>query len=561
MCNWLCSAALAGRPRGATTQGEHILSFLAGRTRATAHAVASDVRPRLGALVRLLVPRHSLGARLAHGAAWSFAATLAAQAGTVIASIVTARLLGRVQFGELGIIMSTVGSFAVFASLGIGLTATKFVAELVRVDPTRAGRVAGLSMATAAVAGLLGAGILMGFAVPLATQTLNAPHLAGILRLSAPLLVLTTISGAQQGILAGLEAFRPLARLNAIRGVLAIPVTAVLVVGFGLTGAVLSLSVVTLIGCALSEHAIRVALRSMDVRISYREMPRELSVLLGFSLPAFLSVLVSGPALWVASAILAHQPHGYSELAVLNVASQWRNALVLLPTAFSAAAIPLLSSLSSDSERTDVLHRGVELANLLNQIALWPIGTLLIFAAPVILGLYGTSFSEGRSALVLVLGGTAVGYVASALGSVTVSRGLMWLGVVQNLLFGAMLILITWLGAPRYGAVAVGAGMTVAYTFQALWSAAYMQWRGYLPTGFGARVARGSLAFGALVVVGALVPSWLAVSIAVPTAIAAMFLGPRLTADGDLQRIILQRMSSLTRHPKPRRDAATGVVD
>jgi len=38
-------------------------------------------------------------------------------------------LLGTVGFGELGVIQSTVGMFGVFAGLGLGMTATKYVAS------------------------------------------------------------------------------------------------------------------------------------------------------------------------------------------------------------------------------------------------------------------------------------------------------------------------------------------------------------------------------------------------------------------------------------------------
>lgn len=52
-----------------------------------------------------------LAARFARGASWSLAGMGAAQALAVIASIVTARLLGKVGFGEFGMVTGTVGAF------------------------------------------------------------------------------------------------------------------------------------------------------------------------------------------------------------------------------------------------------------------------------------------------------------------------------------------------------------------------------------------------------------------------------------------------------------------
>ena len=71
-----------------------------------------------------------LGYRLANGAFWSVSGAVASKGMMLVASIVVARMLTREVYGELGIIRSTVNMFVVFASFGMGMTATKYVAEL-----------------------------------------------------------------------------------------------------------------------------------------------------------------------------------------------------------------------------------------------------------------------------------------------------------------------------------------------------------------------------------------------------------------------------------------------
>src|SRR5512135_1086120 len=70
----------------------------------------------------------SLGYRLAHGAFWSMTGAGVSQAMMLLSSIVVARILGRQQFGEFGIINNTIGMFGIFAGFGLGMTATKYVA-------------------------------------------------------------------------------------------------------------------------------------------------------------------------------------------------------------------------------------------------------------------------------------------------------------------------------------------------------------------------------------------------------------------------------------------------
>src|SRR5208282_708114 len=110
-----------------------------------------------------------------------------------------------------------------FATFGMGLTATSFVAQHHENDPARAGRIIALSTLVAAAAGaLLGVGLLL--AAPwLAGDVLAAPHLTDIMRIGAPLLFLGALNGAQTGVLAGLEAFRKLAWLNLATGFCSFP--------------------------------------------------------------------------------------------------------------------------------------------------------------------------------------------------------------------------------------------------------------------------------------------------------------------------------------------------
>src|ERR1035437_5586151 len=87
-----------------------------------------------------IIASSPIGYRLAHGVFWSFSGTVVARALGLIASIIVARLLGRGAYGELGIIQSTVGMFGLFAGFGMGITATKFVAEYRKTDPEQIGR-------------------------------------------------------------------------------------------------------------------------------------------------------------------------------------------------------------------------------------------------------------------------------------------------------------------------------------------------------------------------------------------------------------------------------------
>ena len=135
--------------------------------------------------------------RLAKGTLWSLAGAIVSRGLMLAAMVCVARILGTSVYGELGMIQATVGMFGIFAGFGLGLTATKHVAEFRDRDPLRAGRILGLSGLTAMLAGGLTALLLYALAPWLASRTINAPHLAGLLRVGTVLLFVSALNGAK----------------------------------------------------------------------------------------------------------------------------------------------------------------------------------------------------------------------------------------------------------------------------------------------------------------------------------------------------------------------------
>ena len=85
-----------------------------------------------------------LATRLIRGTFWSLIGTVLSRSLGLLASIFVARMIGKVGMGELGIVQSTVGMFSTLAGLGLGLTATKHVAEHRVGNPVRVGETIGL---------------------------------------------------------------------------------------------------------------------------------------------------------------------------------------------------------------------------------------------------------------------------------------------------------------------------------------------------------------------------------------------------------------------------------
>jgi len=194
------------------------------------------------------------------------------------ASVLVARILGKTGFGELGMIRSTVGMFGVFAGFGLGLTATKHVAEFRRSDPERAGRIIGLSgLFVMLTGGLMALGLFI-FAPWLAEHTINAPHLASLLRIGAVILFINVLNGAQTGALAGFEAFKTIAYVNLFVGLISFPILVCGAYFGGLTGAVWALAINLGVNWLLNHLALRKEARRYNVPLAFRDCSCELSL-------------------------------------------------------------------------------------------------------------------------------------------------------------------------------------------------------------------------------------------------------------------------------------------
>lgn len=411
------------------------------------------------------VPGESLKTRFITGAFWSFVGTVLGQGLGLAASMLASRILGRTGYGQFGMLTSTVTAFGIFAGLGIGVTTTKFLAETRESDTERAGRVLGLSFCVAAVSGGLMALLLLVFADPLASRALSDPGLASSLRICAPLVILNSLAGVQIGALSGFEAFRSIALVSLLRGVVTLPATVVGARHFGLQGAVAGGLVAGMAACWLNQLAVGRELRRWGIRISCTGTCAEIPLLWRFSLPAFMGGVMVAPVLWLTNVLLAMRPGGYGELGLVNAVNQWRLILMTIPAIAANAALPILSDQQSSKGLAGCRH-AMDITHRISSLAILPLHTAIIFLSDRIMRLYGTGFAEGGPILAGVVLGVSISAMNTPLGTGIAALGRMWLGFYLNLVWAVFLLCAVGALAPAWGAKSFALGYPVSYLAQ-----------------------------------------------------------------------------------------------
>lgn len=407
-----------------------------------------------------------LTSRFRDAALWALVGAGASRALNMGAWFVCARVLGKEAFGHFSIVQSTSGALGVVSGLGLGLTATRYVAEWRKHQPARAGRVLALGYMLSITAGLLIATALMAAAPFLALHTLGDGALTTPLRLSTGLVFFGALNGFQTGALVGFEALRSLALAGFWSSLLSLPVIGMASSLHGVNGAVsgfVFLLAATAIACHL---ALKRECRRSGISLRLTGCLREFPLLLHFSLPALMGSALLSPAMWLCDTWLVHQHEGFVQLGLYGVADRWRLLILFLPASLAAPVLSLLASLQGAAD-----HRGYRRIFRLNLLVILSsvvfLSLLAITFAPLLMRLFGRGY-QGGAPILSILAFSAIAETANTfLGQRLVTRS-MWTRFRFDALLVTTLVSTAWFLIPHFRAAGLAAAYASAFLVASL---------------------------------------------------------------------------------------------
>jgi O-antigen/teichoic acid export membrane protein len=421
----------------------------------------------------------SLTTRFLHGAFWSLAGAAVARGMTLAASIVAARLLGTTGFGELSMIQSTQGFFGILAGAGLGLAATKYVAELVALDRDRAGKCVRMALMIALAASLVAAVAMCFCSSWAAAAVLQRPDLALALQIGTGLIVFGAVNGVQTGAVAGLGDFRTVAFLGIVRG--AVQSTAMIlgIAAGGLLGGIIALVASEGLAVLANQWALSKALPACRLNslaaAGWSGGWREFKLLWRFSLFAVLASLATTLAFWFSNLVLATQPDGYAALGVFNAAERWRQLLLFLPASVSPLILSMLSHLHGKNDFAGRRHLlGLNLWLSLITVLI-PAVALMCFA-PLAMSVFGAEFEQGSLTLILLAASAITVVLNTLLGQILVSKGAIGWRFGMDLLLAGVLALGSWLLIPAQHDAGLALANLLAYSVAAASLVAPVVW-------------------------------------------------------------------------------------
>ncbi len=412
--------------------------------------------------------------RIVHGSKWHLLGTAVYRVCTLIGAILVARKLGAEEFGEFGVVRSTLMTFLVFAGLGLGTTASRYLAQYNIEDKERAGKIFALSQVSALVVGFLISFALYLFAQELSEKMLNNPNIGVLLKVVAVAVFFSSLIMAQNGAIAGLEGFRSQSKVYFLLGPFSIASLFLLTLNFGVIGSVSALAVNTFLHFILNKFLLSKLLSKNELKAGYRSCFEEAKLLYRYSLPVALGSMLVTPVLWIANSMLVSQDNGYSEFGYLEAANQIRMLILFIPTVGAQVVLPVLASMNVDvnaSNQRKMLFFNVCAA------AIAAVGILIpvVIFSEVILSLYGEEFAlEGRFVLMLMASSSVFTALNVVMGQALASRDFVWFGLCFNTLWACSLLGFTqWFLSMNMGAEGLAMANLLSYILHTLWSAIF----------------------------------------------------------------------------------------
>jgi len=377
--------------------------------------------------------------------------------------------------GKLGMIQSTVGMFSALAGMGLGLAATKHIAEYRSKNPVVAGEIIGFVSLVSWLSGALMTLLVVLLAPWLARVSLSAPELTPQLEVGSLLLFFGVINGVQTGVLSGFEAFKTIAKVNVITGILNFLILVSAAYFAGLPGVIGGLVAGLAINCGLNFLAVRQQALASGIRISFRNLKQRWALLWQFGLPGMLSGFIAGPVGWITGATLVRQPGGFAEMGIYNATNSWFQAVAFLPDLLAQVLLPILASYNADKDQHGA-DRALRLSTWANVIIVIPVILVGSVLSPWIMGWYGPGFAQGWPVMVLTMLSAGVLMVQGPLANQMIADSRMWAYFWAHVGWALVFVAGTFWWVPSLGAAGLGTARLIAFITNGLFVLAVFWW-------------------------------------------------------------------------------------
>lgn len=374
---------------------------------------------------------------LAKDSFWAVFGNVAAKGLSMIAMIIIARILGKNDFGEYGIIKSTLISIGILSSFGLGYTATKFIAQHRINQPELINYIIKVSYhITLSVSGLFFLIVFL-FTKQIVNYMFDNPELLYSLRISAVFLLFNSLVITQIGILAGFGDFKTIAKINTIIGIFSITIGIALTYFYSLNGALIALVLIQVLNFYLNHRAINKIRKKLPKKTQNRSLYKEV---LKFSFPVALQEAAYSILGWL-TGILLIKLSTYSELGLYTAAMQWSAIVLFIPGILRNVILShLAGALDNEKKHLKIL----KLILILNLTITLTIAVFVFIFSDLISSFYGSNFDGFKVVLNIVVFTTVFSSLSNVYSQAYMSKNKNWLMLLFRIIRDGTILILAY---------------------------------------------------------------------------------------------------------------------
>lgn len=333
--------------------------------------------------------------RLAKDSFWAVFGNGFGNALFLLVGIIIARLLGKDLYGEYGVVKSTMFYIAMFASFGLGTTATKFIASKIQEQQNGLRQLINDIIYIAFIFSVVLAVILLFFSQWLA-DFVSAPQLGTPFKFLAIIIVFRALSTAQTGILSGFKSFKVIAKNSVLSGLFLLLFSVPLCYYKGLNGALVALTASQIFNFYINFIALRMLYKDCPKDIGCKSQKMEL---VRYSFPIALQECCVSLTNWLAILMLT-KLSSLGELGIYSASIQWNAIVSFIPTLLMNVILSHIVSSTNDKQHHNLIFKQMIIVNITSTII--PVAVFFIFI-DLIAGFYGQSFDSMNNVMRILI--------------------------------------------------------------------------------------------------------------------------------------------------------------
>ena len=384
----------------------------------------------------------------------------------VIRTKAIAVMLGPAGFGLMGLYSSIIDLALSIASLGIGSSGVRQIAESVASgNDARIARTVIVLRRTSVILGLLGAVLVVVFSGPLSTLTFGSDQHAGAVALLGLAVFFRSVSTGQGALIQGMRRIRDLAVIGVMGAFLGALISIILVYFLGERGVAPSLIGAAAMGLVISWWYSR------KVKISYPAMTRtevrqEAASLLKLGFAFMISGVLMMAAAYAVRAIVLRLD-GLEAAGFYSAAWTLGGLYVgIILQAMGADFYPRLVGVAEDHPQCNRLVNEQTQVSLL--LAAPGVIATITFAPLVIALFYSAKFAEAVEILRWICLGIALRVITWPMGFIIVAKNRQAVFIGAEVAWTVVNVLLTWFCVEAVGLNGAGMAFFGSYVFHGL---------------------------------------------------------------------------------------------